>query len=143
MNRLLLNCFHVRLMAMWEFGLLDHWVDVAFHIPGAEKCFVKEIPTRKAAIKLVDLTGAFLILGIGHGLATLCFLIERIVFIYKREMADLKRLDAIIASDKLRATQNINLLAAVIVIKMNEPIEKKPEEKTVEIEDSLEVVEIE
>ena len=48
------------MMAMWEYGLLDHWVEEAFHIPGAEKCFVKEKSTKKAAIKLVDLTGAFL-----------------------------------------------------------------------------------
>ena len=78
-------------MAMWEYGLLDHWVEEAFHIPGAEKCFVKEKSTKKAAIKLVDLTGAFLILGIGLGLATLCFLIERIVFVYQRGMKEMQQ----------------------------------------------------
>ena len=78
-------------MAMWEYGLLDHWVEEAFHIPGAEKCFVKEKSTKKAAIKLIDLTGAFLILGIGLGLATLCFLIERIVFVYQRGMKEMQQ----------------------------------------------------
>ena len=37
-------------------------------------------------IKLVDLTGAFLILGIGLGAGILCFLIELIVAKYRREM---------------------------------------------------------
>ena len=65
-------------MDMWEFGLIDYWIkDVT---PKAEKCFATTHP-KKESIKLVpihlhDLTSAFLILGIGIGLATLCYLLE-------------------------------------------------------------------
>ena len=47
----------------------------------------KNAPSAKdVPIKLVDLTGAFLILGIGLGLGILCFLMELIVAKYKHEM---------------------------------------------------------
>ena len=76
---------------MWEFGLIDHYSNEAFYIPGAEKCFAKKGKSAKdVAIKLVDLTGAFLILGIGLGLGILCFFIELIIGKYRREM-ELKR----------------------------------------------------
>ena len=82
-----------RVMEMWEFGLLDHWTDETFHVPNAEKCFdVKQRKsTKNVPIKLVDLTGAFLILGIGLGLAVLCFLLEIIVAKYQREMKQQQR----------------------------------------------------
>ena len=73
---------------MWEFGLLDHWTDETFHVSNAEKCFdVKQRKSIKApvAIKLVDLTSAFLILSIGLGLTVLCFSLELVVAKYQRE----------------------------------------------------------
>ena len=58
-----------------------------FFVPGSEKCLdKKEKAAKEVPIKLVDLTSAFLILGIGLGLATLCFLIEIIVAKYQKEM---------------------------------------------------------
>ena len=74
-------------MQIWEFGLLDKFFNYAFIIPNAEKCFAKnENSAKDVPIKLVDLTGAFLILGIGLGLGILCFLIELIIGKYRREM---------------------------------------------------------
>ena len=71
---------------MWESGLVDYWTkDVT---PKAENCFATKRP-KKESIKLVpihlyDLTSAFLILGIGIGLATLCFLLELVYVRVKR-----------------------------------------------------------
>ena len=79
-------------MEAWEYGLIDHAVNEALSIPNAEKCFAKKEPTAKdVPIKLVDLTGAFLILGIGLGAAILCFLIELIVAKYRHETKLMKQ----------------------------------------------------
>ena len=102
-------------MEMWEFGLLDHWTDETFHVPNAEKCFdVKQRKsTKNVPIKLVDLTGAFLILGIGLGLAVLCFLLEIIVAKYQREMKQQQRklkvasaVTATVADDQILKNDN-------------------------------------
>ncbi|XP_032796243.2 glutamate [NMDA] receptor subunit 1 [Daphnia magna] len=66
------------LMDYWESGLLNFGIKFLPTIPRAEKCFVST--TRRVArllpIQLSDLTSAFLILGIGTGLAVLTFLLE-------------------------------------------------------------------
>jgi hypothetical protein len=67
-------------MEVWETGLPPFWVKNA--MPQAQKCFSKSKPlssSRQVPIRLDDLTGAFLILGIGIGLATITFLIEKIL----------------------------------------------------------------
>jgi len=98
-------------MEIWEFALLDHWTDETFHVPNAEKCFdIKERKsTKNVANKLVDLTGAFLILCIGLGLAVLCFLLEIIVAKYQREMKQKQR--------KLQAAPAV--ASAVVDVKNN------------------------
>ena len=61
-------------MYLWETGLNVFWVDRL--TPYADACFDKKPPkttSKPTAIKLVDLTSAFLILGIGLGLAAICF----------------------------------------------------------------------
>ncbi len=67
-------------MELWETGLPQYWVKNS--IPRAPKCFEKT-NLRKSAIpkpiRLNDLAGAFLILGVGVGLATFFFLIEYII----------------------------------------------------------------
>ena len=74
-------------MQLWETGLLDKFVNDYFNVPNAEKCFSKKKSSAKdVPIKLVDLTGAFLILGIGLGAGILCFLIELVVGKFRREM---------------------------------------------------------
>ncbi|XP_046447217.1 glutamate receptor ionotropic, kainate 2-like [Daphnia pulex] len=71
--------FHSALMELWETGLPPFWVKNG--MPRAPKCFAKrksgENSARQGAIRLDDLSGAFLILGIGFGLATLAFLLEK------------------------------------------------------------------
>lgn len=68
------------LVELWETGLTNFWVYNLFPptAPRSEQCFVES--TRRvsirAPIQLSDLTSAFLILGIGTGLAVLCFLTE-------------------------------------------------------------------
>ena len=64
-------------MDLWEFGLIRYWVNEL--APKAEECFAtkkKEKSVKLKPIYLYDLISAFLILGIGIGLATLCFLLE-------------------------------------------------------------------
>ena len=69
-----------------EFGFLALF-DRGVFVPGNDRCLDENPPSAKdVPIKLVDLTGAFLILGIGLGLGILCFLIELIVAKYKHEM---------------------------------------------------------
>lgn len=65
-------------MELWESGLVRFWIENIPSIPKAPKCFVdtKRQVTRPVPIRLSDLISAFFILGIGIGLATLCFLLE-------------------------------------------------------------------
>jgi hypothetical protein len=69
-------------MDLWESGLMLFWVKNLPTIPKANECFAdkKNQVSRLAPIQLSDLTSAFLILGIGLGLATLSFLVELIYF---------------------------------------------------------------
>lgn len=75
-------------MELRENWLLHYYSNEGLYVPGASDNCLKE--KKKSAkdvpIKLVDLTSAFLILGIGLGLATLFFLLELIVAKYPREM---------------------------------------------------------
>ena len=66
-------------MDLWEFGLIPHWIKEA--TPKADECFTRkktEKSIRLVPIHLNDLISAFLILGIGIGLATLVFLLETV-----------------------------------------------------------------
>ena len=77
-------------MELWKTGLLDKFIS-EFNIPNAEECFSKKkSSTKEVPIKFVDLTGAFLILGIGLGAGILCFLIELIFGKYRKEMKLMK-----------------------------------------------------
>ena len=75
---------------MRENGLLDYYSNEVLYVPGSggsEQCFKNQKSAAKdTPIKLVDLTSAFFVLGIGLGLSILCFLIELIVSKYKKEM---------------------------------------------------------
>ncbi|KAI9553418.1 hypothetical protein GHT06_021322 [Daphnia sinensis] len=74
------NAHSKRLLELWETGLTNFWVYNLFPptTPRAEQCFVESTRrvSRRAPIQLSDLTSAFLILGIGTGLAVLSFLTE-------------------------------------------------------------------
>jgi ionotropic glutamate receptor len=82
-------------MDLWESGLVKFWVNNLPTLPKADACFVdrKRRFSRPVAIKLTDLTSAFLILGIGIGLAILVFMLE---LIYWKLLAMQKKL-AIVA----------------------------------------------
>ena len=75
-------------MELRENGLLDYYSNE--DVPGSresDKCFKEQNKSAKnVPIKLVDLTSALFILGIGFGLSILCFLLELIVGKYKHEM---------------------------------------------------------
>jgi len=77
-------------MELRENGLLDFYSNEVLYTPGSggsDQCIKKQKKSAKdVPIKLVDLTSAFFILGIGLGLAILCFLLELIVGKYKREI---------------------------------------------------------
>ena len=74
------------LMELWETGLTNVWTEN--EIPKADQCFAKEVKSsiliRPSRIKLVDLTSAFLILGIGSSLAILSFVMETIAGVRNR-----------------------------------------------------------
>ena len=76
-------------MELWESGLLRHWMKEL--APKAEKCFAKLSAERKkesakqVPIRLPDLVSAFLILGVGVGLAIFSFLLELIYANFKRD----------------------------------------------------------
>jgi ionotropic glutamate receptor len=68
-------------MLLWESGQLPFWVNGV--IPRAPKCFTQSNPrrdlSRQVPIQLKDLMSAFFILGLGLSLATLVFLMEKII----------------------------------------------------------------
>ncbi|XP_045035563.1 glutamate [NMDA] receptor subunit 1 isoform X3 [Daphnia magna] len=74
------NAHSKALVELWETGLAYFWVYKLFSptVPRADQCFVESTlkVSRRAPIQLSDLTSAFLILGIGTGLAVLSFLTE-------------------------------------------------------------------
>ena len=68
-----------RFMDLWESGLARFWVKSV--TPRADECLDtnrKKKTARQVPIRLVDLTSAFLILGIGLGSAIICLMLERI-----------------------------------------------------------------
>jgi hypothetical protein len=73
-------------MLLWESGLLPFWVKSI--TPRAPKCFSKtnqhSVMSRQDPIILKDLMSAFFILGIGLGLATFAFLVEKIIYFRSR-----------------------------------------------------------
>lgn len=76
-------------MLLWESGQLPFWVKN--DVPPARKCFAQSNPRRNLSqqvpIQLKDLMSAFFILGIGLGLATLAFLVEKIIHLKTRRSA--------------------------------------------------------
>ena len=70
-----------RLVKLWDSGLTYFWANKAIGKDKATECFDtkrQKNSAKQVAIRLVDLTSAFLILGIGLGLATISFLQELI-----------------------------------------------------------------
>jgi hypothetical protein len=72
-------------MKLHEFGFIQHYIRKDFFVAGgSDKCLKQEKNSAiNVPIKFVDLTSAFLILGVGLGLAILCFLLELIVANYR------------------------------------------------------------
>lgn len=76
-----------RLVKLWESGLARFWVNTALGLAKAAECFDskrQKSSARQVPIRLSDLTSAFLILGIGLGLAIFCFLVELIKLNFRR-----------------------------------------------------------
>jgi ionotropic glutamate receptor len=71
-------------MKAWEMGFLPYWMKI--NIQKAPKCFTKKRPetAKKKPIGMDDLFGAFLILGVGLGLATMAFFMENLISCYQR-----------------------------------------------------------
>lgn len=68
-----------RLQYLWETGLMEYWLQQ--NLPRVDKCLVKhEDYASQVPIKLVDLTSAFFVLGLGIFLSLFSFLIELICF---------------------------------------------------------------
>ena len=65
----------LRLQQFWENGIMDRMF--AKFTPKIDKCMVdKKEPPKLSPLKLVDLSSAFVILGIGCGLSLVAFLFE-------------------------------------------------------------------
>jgi len=63
-----------------EAGLYDHWKKV--YIPSIDKCNLNTYQNSRKTVKpirLVELSSAFFVLGIGIGFSILTFLLERVV----------------------------------------------------------------
>ncbi|XP_032779707.2 ionotropic receptor 93a isoform X1 [Daphnia magna] len=89
------------LIKLWESGITRFWTNSAIGLAKAAECFDsrrQKSSARQVPIRLYDLTSAFLILGIGLGLAILCFLIELIKSKFqqgRRQLMQLKGRDCI------------------------------------------------
>lgn len=71
------NSILFRVMDLWESGLVGFWVYT--NVPVADQCFAglrHSNAARQVPIQLSDLTSAFLVLGIGLGMAITCFVFE-------------------------------------------------------------------
>lgn len=69
------------MMELWESGIGRFWVKNS--LLKAEECFALEVDrplAKQASIKLVDLTSAFFILGVGISVSVLSFVWELIHF---------------------------------------------------------------
>lgn len=77
-------------MYLWENGLLKRWITKYY--PNIEKCRVKNWkPTGKAsALKLNDMWGAFVLLGLGLSVSFLIYLMELIASLRKEREATLQ-----------------------------------------------------
>lgn len=72
---------------MWramETGLWDHWRKS--HVPSTDRCKLdaykrEERKKKPKSINLSDLSGAFLVLGVGLFLAFMVFTVERVVYL--------------------------------------------------------------
>ena len=72
-----------RILQMIEAGLVIHWKEI-YGAPTGDKCGkVKQSDTGPKSLSLVDLQGAFIILAIGSGLASLGFLLEHLTVLYR------------------------------------------------------------
>nr|CAH0105018.1 unnamed protein product [Daphnia galeata] len=83
------NVFSEGLVRLWESGLTRFWSNSAIGLAKAAECFDskrQKTSVQQVPIRLLDLTSAFLILGIGIGLAIFCFLLELIVSRFQRRI---------------------------------------------------------
>ncbi|XP_059350480.1 glutamate receptor ionotropic, delta-2-like [Daphnia carinata] len=79
--------FSEKLQYLWETGLMIYWLKNNLQL-SVDKCLVKNKDSaRQRAIKLVDLTSAFFILGIGIGFALSSFVIEVVYFHLQRRQS--------------------------------------------------------
>ena len=91
-------CFPIynRLLYLWASGLINYWTDK--YTPNVDKCLIKSNKPKinsendgLKALMLKDFTGAFLLLGLGLSMAFLVFLLELIVFYYKKVQEQKRR----------------------------------------------------
>lgn len=100
-NLLLLNRFRFHrhflilfrsLQYLQESGLLDHWLKQ--YTPNVDKCMVGKSKAHERMIpfSLLDLSSAFLLLGIGIGLCLFAFLLELIASLHAYQRERINRL---------------------------------------------------
>ncbi|XP_057374712.1 ionotropic receptor 93a-like [Daphnia carinata] len=86
--------FSKGIMNLWETGLIFFWGNRAIGVARAGECFDgkrQKSEAKQISIRLADLTSAFVILGIGLGLALLCFSLEQIKSIKKFDLFNCKQ----------------------------------------------------
>jgi hypothetical protein len=72
-----------RILQMVEAGLVIYWKKHYGAQTGGKCGKVKQSDTGPKSLNLTDLQGAFIILAIGSGLASLVFLLEQFPFFYR------------------------------------------------------------
>jgi hypothetical protein len=71
------------LQRFWEYGILEKIQK--YYQPPIDKCLLRPVKPKMAVLSLVDLSSAFLILGIGLGTAILVFILENIWYIFQKK----------------------------------------------------------
>ena len=64
-----------RLQRFWEYGIMEK-IRKNYR-PNIDKCLIRPVKPKMTVLSLVDLSSAFLILGIGLGTAILVFFLEK------------------------------------------------------------------
>lgn len=63
---------------MWQMGYIGYLKRTYFTV--TDRCRVDTVPKGKtSSMKLIDFVGAFVLLGIGFGISTVVFFLERIL----------------------------------------------------------------
>jgi len=71
------------LQRFWEYGIFEKILKN--YRPPIDKCLIRPVKPKMAVLSLVDLSSAYLILGIGLAASVFVFILENIYYIFQNK----------------------------------------------------------